>query len=86
MKQPEGYNNGTWRICELIEIIYGLKQSGCKWNHNLDTKLKNLSYTCLYSDPCTYIQCNGDNISIITVCVNGLLLFALSDNLMHKVK
>jgi len=52
MKQPEGYDDGTGQICELIKTIYGLKQSGHKWNHKLDTKLKNLSYTRLYSDPC----------------------------------
>jgi hypothetical protein len=55
MKQPEGYDDGTGRICELIKTIYGLKQSGREWNHKLDTKLKNLHYTCLYSDPCAYI-------------------------------
>ena len=54
MKQPEGYDDGTGQICELIKTKYGLKQSGCKWNHKLDTKLKNLGYTRLYSDPCAY--------------------------------
>ena len=82
MKQPEGYNSGTRQVCELIKMLYGLKQSGHKWNHKLDSKLKNLGYTRLYSDPCAYIQHDGDNTSIITVWVNNLLLFASGDDLM----
>ena len=53
MKQPEGYDDGTGWVCKLIKTIYGLKQSGCEWNHELDAKLKNLGYTWFYSDPCT---------------------------------
>ena len=86
MKQPEGYNSGTRQVCELIKMLYGLKQSGHKWNHKLDSKLKNLGYTRLYSDPCAYIQHDGDNTSIITVWVDDLLLFASGDDLMRKMK
>jgi Reverse transcriptase (RNA-dependent DNA polymerase) len=28
MKQPEGYGNGTHRVCQLIKTLYGLKQAG----------------------------------------------------------
>jgi len=86
MKQPEGYDDNTGQVCELVKTIYGLKQSGREWNHKLDTTLKNLGYTRLYSDPCAYTRCDGENISIITVWVDDLLLFASSDNLMRKMK
>ena len=86
IKQPEGYDDGTGHVCELIKTLYGLKQSGHEWNHKLDSKLKNLGYTRLYSDPCAYIRRNGDNTSIITVWVNNLPLFASGDDLMRKMK
>ena len=28
MQQPEGYEDGTNRVCELVKTLYGLKQSG----------------------------------------------------------
>ena len=28
MKQPEGFEDGTGRVCKLIKTLYGLKQSG----------------------------------------------------------
>ena len=28
MKQPEGYDDKSGRVCELIKMLYGLKQSG----------------------------------------------------------
>jgi Reverse transcriptase (RNA-dependent DNA polymerase) len=49
MKQPEGFDDGTGWICELIKTIYGLKQSGHEWNHKLDAGLKNFGYKRLYS-------------------------------------
>ena len=86
MKQPEGYNNGTGRVCLLVKTLYGLKQSGREWNIELDKKLKQLGFTPLRSDPCAYVCCNGDNLEIITVWVDDLLLFATSEELMNKMK
>jgi len=40
MQQPEGFTDGTGRVCLLIKTLYGLKQARCKWNIELDTKLR----------------------------------------------
>lgn len=39
MKQPEGFNDETGRVCKLNKAIYGLKQSGRLWNIKLDESL-----------------------------------------------
>ena len=86
MKQPEGYEDGTGRVCKLIKTLYGLKQSGREWNKQLDEKLRLHGYKCLISDPCTYVRWDGDNVTIITVWVDNLLLFASSDEMMEHMK
>ena len=39
MKQPEGFSDGMNRVCQLNKTLYGLKQSRCKWNNQLDLDL-----------------------------------------------
>ena len=86
MRQPEGYEDGTGRVCELIKTLYGLKQSGREWNRELDVKLKKFGFQRLRSDPCVYIKRNGDDIMIITVWVDDLLLITNSNELMERTK
>jgi hypothetical protein len=86
MKQPEGFEDGTDRICLLIKTIYGLTQARCEWNKQLDEKLKQHRYKRLRSDPCVYVQWEGDNIAIITVWVDDLLLFTSSETMMQHMK
>ena len=74
MRQPEGFGDGTNRVCWLQKTLYGLKQSGREWNKELDQWLKDKGFVNLLSDPCAYIRRDGD-LQIITVWVDDLLLF-----------
>ena len=86
MRQPEGCEDGTGRVCRLIKPLYGLKQAGREWNNELDVKLKVHDYECLFSDPCAYIRRDRGNFSIMTVWVDDSLLFASSDTTMDHMK
>ena len=86
MHQPIGYEDGTGRVCLLKQTIYGLKQSGHEWNHELDIKLRDLRFMSLLSDPYAYIQKLTDDIQIVTVWVDDLLLFANSVEVMTKLQ
>jgi len=55
MRQPEGFDDGTNWICWLQKTLYGLKQSRCEWNKELDRRLKEKGFTNLLADPCAYI-------------------------------
>jgi len=67
MQQPEGFTDGTGQVCLLIKTLYCLKQAGCEWNIELDTKLRRQGYGCLCSNPCAYILRIGEEFAIITV-------------------
>jgi hypothetical protein len=86
MKQPEGFSDGSGRVCQLIKTLYGLKQSGREWNKQLDRKLKEKGFTNLKSDPCTYIRRIKDELEIITVWVDDMLLFTTTERSMFNLK
>jgi len=86
MQQPEGFADGTGRVCLLIKTLYGLKQARREWNIELDTKLRKRGYARLRSNLCVYIWRLGDDFAIITVWVDNLLLFATTIRLINKIK
>jgi reverse transcriptase-like protein len=86
MRQPEGFEDGTDRVCELVKTICGLKQSGREWNKEFDNKIKSFGFHQLKSDPCVYVRHDTNGVSIITVWVDDLLLFASSDEAMQQMK
>ena len=86
MKQPKGYDDGTGCLCQLIKTLYRLKQSGCKWNEELNGQLESKGFMQLHSDPCVYIWCTNRNIEIITIWVDDLLLFSNTPNVMDCLK
>ena len=55
MHQPDGFEDGTGRVCCLIKTLYGLKQSGREWNKELNSHLMSQGFEQLKADPCTYI-------------------------------
>ncbi len=86
MRQPEGFEDGTGRVCLLVKTLYGLKQAGREWNKELDSNLREKGDAHLRSDPCVYLWCTGDDFVTITVWVDDLLLFAMTIELKDKAR
>ena len=86
IKQPEGYDDRTRHICQLIKTLYGLKQARREWNIELDTKLCKKGYMQLRLDPCVYIWHVGDDFAIIAVWVDDMLIFVTMIVLRDKTK
>ena len=86
MKQPEGYTNRMDNICQLIKILYGLKQFGCEWSTQFNKGIEQMGFTQLLSDPCAYIRHQGTDFEIVTVWVDNLLIFSTSDSCMQSTK
>jgi len=86
MLQPEGYEDGTGRVCLLIKTIYGLKQSGRQWNRKLDRILHKHGYTRLETDHCVYKKTSKDGRTLIYIWVDDMVLFASSLEALEELK
>jgi Reverse transcriptase (RNA-dependent DNA polymerase) len=67
MDQPEGFEDGTDRVCRLKKTIYGLKQAGREWNSKLDAALIRYGLSKSKMDPCIYYLKNSCVISCLDV-------------------
>ena len=55
VKQPEGYEDGTGKVCMLNKALYGLRKSPRTWYECLDDYLKSLGFVRSEHDYCLYI-------------------------------
>jgi hypothetical protein len=84
IKQPEGFEDGSNRVCRLKKAIYGLKQSSRMWNIRLDTILKRLGFIKIKMDQCIYhLQ---DQTIIVAVYVDDILFFYTDVEKLNVVK
>lgn len=84
MEQPEGYHDGTNRVCKLNRSIYGLKQAGRQWNLKLDDALRKYGLQKSKLDPCIYYT--GDLCILIAIYVDDFLLFYKSESKLAEMK
>lgn len=77
LEQPEGYDDGSGRVCLLKKSLYGLKQSGRCWYYKLHTFLLGSGFKPSLNDPCVYTYSSGPSLLICIVYVDDLL-FAVS--------
>lgn len=76
MKQPDGYQDGTKRVCKLKRSLYGLKQAPRCWNTCIADFLKKTDFQQSEADPCLYIRVNGQNKVLIGLYVDdGLVAY-----------
>lgn len=55
MEQPEGFNDGSGRVCKLRKSLYGLKQAPRQWNTQFDKFLHKFGLIKSQNDPCIYV-------------------------------
>lgn len=74
MEQPEGYSDGSGRVCKLVKSLYGLKQSSRCWNQKFSKFLNDFGLVPSKVDPCVFIQeTDGDKIMLAIYIDDGLL-------------
>jgi hypothetical protein len=85
MAQPDGFNDGSGRVCKLNKAIYGLKQASRCWNSEVHATLLGLGFKQLHGDPCLYILRQGDSIIILFLYVDDMGIASNSETLRRKI-
>ncbi|GJP83646.1 hypothetical protein CLOP_g13772 [Closterium sp. NIES-67] len=71
MKQPEGLDDGSGRVCRLKKAIYGLKQAPRAWYHKLEEALLAGGFKKSECDPSLFLLQEKDEILMLLVEVVG---------------
>jgi len=80
MQQPEGYEDGTAKVCKIQKGLYGLKQAPRGWNQKLNEIMKSFNFEKNIADDSVYIKHIQNDLKIIVaVYVDDLII--LSNNL-----
>ncbi|CAI7814850.1 unnamed protein product, partial [Closterium sp. NIES-53] len=78
MAQPDGYEDGTSRVCKLKMAIYGLKQAPKCWYENPKEVLLSGGFKTSQADHSLFLLGEGEQLLLLLVYVNDILLFSPS--------
>lgn len=93
MEQPEGYQDGTDRVCHLQKGLYGLKQASRNWNTHFKEFMMEHGLIQSDSDPCIFTRdVNTEDCMILCLyvddglvaCKNKELLKVLTSSLKRR--
>lgn len=84
MKQPEGYNDGSGRVCLLRKSLYGLKQAPRCWNRCILDFFKEIGFKASEADPCLLIREKGCGKVIVALYVDDGLVAGSSQQLIDE--
>lgn len=90
MKQPEGYVDGTNRVCRLQRSLYGLKQAPRCWNTRFVNYLIRLKFKKSDADPCLFIKKEGGHTLLLALYVDdGIIAYnndVMKDTFIEDLK
>lgn len=76
MVRPEGFDDGTQRVCKLIKSLYGLKQAPRCWNKSFKDFMMSCGLRESDSDPCLFIKKQNRNKLLVLLFVDDGLVVA----------
>ena len=59
-EQPDGFDDGTGRVCELLRSLYGMPQAGRNWYKLLKAVLQKLGFKCCRHDTAIFTFTNAE--------------------------
>ena len=86
VKQPQGYDDNSGRVCKVNKALYGLRESPRAWYECLDKYLIELGFEKSKIDYCLYIiKIENDKIYLI-IFVDDLFICAKNKKLIDLLK
>lgn len=86
MVQPEGFDDGSGRVCALKKSLYGLKQSSRVWNKTLNEVLLKFGLQRSEVDQCVYHYIDGEKILYVAIYVDDVLVFCNDLDTINELK
>ncbi|CAI7750300.1 unnamed protein product [Closterium sp. NIES-53] len=86
MKQPEGYDDGSGRVCRLNKALYGLKQAPRCWYARLVEALEALGFKVNECDESLFMTEGKEEKVFLLVYVDDILLFSPSLERIKEVQ
>lgn len=80
MHQPEGFEDGSSRVCKLVKSLYGLKQAPRCWNHCFVEFICMQGFRVSNADPCLYIRDRNKRRLLLVLYVDDGLIAGSGDN------
>lgn len=85
MQQPEGYDDGTGRICRLRWSLYGLKRSSRCWNRRFTEFLKEFNLKPTIADPCVFTNQDNNEKLILAIYIDDGFIVSQNQALIDKL-
>ena len=87
MVQPEGFDDGTGRVCLLKKSLYGLKQAPRVWHDHMEKELLNMGFAVSDADRSLYVGYTSDGTAVyLVVYVDDMLVVSKRLSLVDGVK
>ena len=79
LEQPEGFDDGSGRVCQLKRSLYGLKQAPRCWNKRFIGFMEKARLKNSTADPCLFYRTHGDTFFYIAIYVDEGLVVGNND-------
>ena len=85
MKQPDGYHDGTTKVCKLVKALYGLKQSPRMWYHKLSEILEKHQFKKSMHDEALFVSHKApENPVWCLIYVDDILMTSPSSQVLNE--
>ena len=85
MQQPEGFSDGSNKVCKLLKGLYGLKQASRQWNLKFSNFLLSHGLVKSKADPCIYTKNTKGIRTILCLYVDDGLVCSSSKEEMIRL-